>query len=141
MNAQNHEEPSMFHLLVAVALLAASNAERDAVEFTKDSLAVVKQNVDDGKAVLADVRSEEEWDQGHLAESLFLPAATIRKGKYPAAATKAVPKDKIVYTFCVVGMRAKRAAIALGKAGYEVRALKPGYEELLEAGFKPAEPK
>jgi rhodanese-related sulfurtransferase len=131
----------MSHLLIAIALLAASNAERDSVEFTKDSLKVVKQNVDDGKAVMVDVRSQEEWDQGHLDDSLFLPVTMIRKGKYPAAATKTVPKDKVVYTFCVVGMRAKRAAIALGKEGYEVRALKPGYDKLLEAGFKKAETK
>jgi phage shock protein E len=131
----------MSHLLIAIALLAASNAERDSVEFTKDSLKVVKQNVDDGKAVMVDVRSQEEWDQGHLDDSLFLPVTMIRKGKYPAAATKTLPKDKVVYAFCVVGMRAKRAAIALGKQGYEVRPLKPGYDELLEAGFKKAETK
>jgi phage shock protein E len=131
----------MSHLLFAIALLAASNAERDSVEFTKDSLQVVKQNVDEGKAVMVDVRSQEEWDQGHLDDSLFLPVTMIRKGKYPAAATKTLPKDKVVYAFCVVGMRAKRAAIALGKQGYEVRALKPGYDELLEAGFKKAETK
>lgn len=131
----------MLHLLIAVALLAASNGERDSIEFTKDSLEVVQQNVDEGKAVLADTRSQEEWDEGHLADCLFLPAAAIRKGIYPPAITKPVPKDKIVYTFCVVGMRAKRAAIALRKQGYEVRPLKPGYKELLEAGFKAAEAK
>jgi rhodanese-related sulfurtransferase len=55
---------------------------------------------------------------------------------------KKLPKNKktILYTFCVVGMRAKTAAIKLEQAGYTVRALKPGYEELLEAGFKKAEP-
>jgi len=131
----------MSHLLIAIALLAASNAERESVEFTKDSLEVVKQNVDDGKAVMVDVRSKEEWDKGHIEESLFLPVTSIRKGKYPPATTKVLPKDKVVYTFCVVGMRAKKAAAALVKEGYEVRALKPGYDELIEAGFKKAETK
>jgi len=131
----------MSYVLIAIALLAASNAERESVEFTKDSLEVVKQNVDDGKAVMVDVRSKEEWDKGHLEDSLFLPVTSIRKGEYPPAMTKAVPKAKIVYTFCVVGMRAKKAAGALGKQGYEVRALKPGYDELIEAGFKKAETK
>ena len=128
----------MSHILIAIALLAASNAERESVEFTKDSLEVVKQNVSDGKAVLADVRSKEEWDKGRIEDSIFLPVSSIRKGKYPPPMTKALPKDKIIYTFCVVGMRAKRAAAALGK-GYEVRALKPGYDELIEAGFKKAD--
>lgn len=38
-------------------------------------------------------------------------------------------------------MRAKAAAKVLIKHGYEVRALKPGYDELLKAGFKKAENK
>jgi hypothetical protein len=37
-------------------------------------------------------------------------------------------------------MRARTAAFALEKHGYTVRALKPGYKQLLEAGFKKAEP-
>jgi rhodanese-related sulfurtransferase len=51
---------------------------------------------------------------------------------------KKLPKNKktILYTFCVVGMRAKTAAIKLDQEGYTVRALKPGYDELLKAGFK-----
>jgi phage shock protein E len=126
-------------ILAAIAFLAATNAEREPVEFTKDSLEVVKQNVDDGKAVMVDVRNKVEWDKGHLEDSSFLPVSAIRKGKYPPAMTKALPKDKTLYTFCVVGMRAKKAAAALGKQGYEVRALKPGYDELIEAGFKKAD--
>jgi phage shock protein E len=129
----------MPHLLVALALLAATDAEREPVEFTKDSLEEVKQNVTDEKAVLVDVRSQEEWDEGHLEDSIFLPVSSIRKRKYPAEKIKALPEDKIIYTFCVVGMRAKRAAAALGKQGFDVRALKPGYDELIEAGFKMAD--
>ena len=51
---------------------------------------------------------------------------------------KRLPPKKIIYTFCVVGMRAKAAAKALETHGYTVRALKPGYDELLAAGFKGA---
>ena len=38
-------------------------------------------------------------------------------------------------------MRAKTAAKALEQHGYTVRALKPGYDELIKAGFKKAENK
>jgi hypothetical protein len=38
-------------------------------------------------------------------------------------------------------MRAKQAGVILEKQGYTVRALKPGYEQLLKAGFKKAEKK
>jgi rhodanese-related sulfurtransferase len=61
---------------------------------------------------------------------------SLRKGGDPKALAKKLPKKKVLYTFCVVGMRAKTAAYELGKHGYTVRAVKPGYEDLLKAGFK-----
>jgi phage shock protein E len=122
------------------ALLLAANSPRGNIEFTKDSLKVVQDNVAKKKAVLVDVRSEEEWKQGHIEGSIFVPVTSLRKGGDPKALAKTLPQKKIIYTFCVVGMRAKTAAYELQKHGYTVRALKPGYEELVKAGFKKAKP-
>jgi phage shock protein E len=126
--------------LIALPLLLVANSDRSNVEFTKDSLDVVKQHIAEEKAVLVDVRSEQEWKQGHLEGALFVPVTSLRKGGDPKALAKTLPKKKILYTFCVVGMRAKSAAHALEKHGYTVRALKPGYDDLLKAGFKKAKP-
>lgn len=123
---------------LALTIVLATGAESAPVEFTTDSLEVVQENVAQGDAVLVDVRSKEEWDEGHLADSVFLPASSLRKREFPTEMTKELPKNKIIYTFCVVGMRAKRAAAALEKQGFDVRALKPGYEELIEAGLRRA---
>jgi rhodanese-related sulfurtransferase len=123
---------------LAVVTILATSSPRSGIEFTKDSLDTIKKNVANGKAVLVDVRSEEEWKQGHIEESLFVPVTSLRKGGDRKAIAKILPKDKIVYTFCVVGMRAKAAAYELSKQGYTVRALKPGYEDLVKAGFKKA---
>ena len=120
-----------------------ANARRT-IEFTEDSLAVVKKNVADGVAVLVDVRSEEEWKKGHLVGSIFVPVTSLQRDTLdPAKLEKTLPKkeEKILYTFCIVGMRAKQAGIVLEKQGYKVRALKPGYEELVKAGFKNVESK
>jgi rhodanese-related sulfurtransferase len=137
---------SAIYCLAVVTLLAqnearpvpASNEARYKVEFTKDTLAMVKRNVVEEKAVLVDVRSQSEWDRGHIEGSIFLPIDSLRKKPDPKMLAKKLPKKKVLYTFCVVGMRAKAAAIKLEQQGYTVRALKPGYEELLEAGFKKA---
>lgn len=126
---------SLVYLLAVVSLLSVNSARSD-VEFTKDSLKVVKKNVAAKKAVLVDVRSIQEWNQGHIDGSVFLPVTSLRKGGDPKILAKTLPKKKILYTFCVVGMRAKTAAYELGKHGYTVRTLKPGYDELLKAGFK-----
>jgi rhodanese-related sulfurtransferase len=111
-------------------------AARANIEFTEDTLEVVKQNVAEKKAVLVDVRSQEEWNQGHIEGSIFMPITSLQKHSFdPEKVAKALPEDKILYTFCVVGVRARAAAKVLKQEGYEVRALKPGYEELVEAGF------
>jgi phage shock protein E len=124
--------------LFTMSLALQTVSPRGNVEFTKDSLKTVMENVASGKAVLVDVRSEEEWKQGHIESSLFVPVTSLRKGGDSKALAKILPKKKVLYTFCVVGMRAKTAAFALEKQGYPVRALKPGYEDLAKAGFKKA---
>jgi rhodanese-related sulfurtransferase len=114
--------------------LALSASIAVASEHTRDSLATVKENVARKKAVLVDVREQAEWDEGHLAGAVLLPLSELKKGQ-PA---DKLPKDKILYTHCVVGQRAISAGNILEKLGYEVRPLKAGYKQLLEAGFPKA---
>ena len=86
--------------------------------------------------MLVDVRSVEEWNKGHIDGSVFVPVTSLQKHSLDSVKlAETLPKDKIVYTFCVVGMRAKQAAKILEEQGYTVRALKPGYDELVKAGF------
>lgn len=118
-----------FALLISPALAAGP---------TSDSLATVKANVEAEKAVLVDVREKSEWDRGHLEKSIFLPLSSLKQGGAEQVAKK-VPKGKIVYTFCVVGKRAVTAGNVIEQLGYDVRPLKPGYKELVRAGFKRAE--
>jgi len=114
----------------------AAESGRSNIEFTNDSLAVVKRNVAEDKAVLVDVRSEQEWNRGFIEGSIFLPDTSLREKVDPEYLAEKVPKDKIIYTFCVVGMRARRVGKILEDHGYTVRVLKPGYDDLIKAGFK-----
>ena len=109
-----------------------------AAELTKDSLAQVKANVTEKKAVLVDVREKSEWDKGHVEGAVFLPLSELKAGVDAKEIAKRLPKDKIIYTHCVLGKRSVTAGDMLQKLGYEVRCLKPGYQELLDAGFQKA---
>jgi rhodanese-related sulfurtransferase len=131
---------AFLYFLVVLAEVASGSA-RNTVEFTKESLDLVKKNIAAGKAVLVDVRSEEEWKKGTIDGAIFVPVTSLRKGGDPKKLAKTLPKKKILYTYCVVGMRARAAAFELQKQGYTVRALKPGYDDLLKAGFKKTVPK
>jgi len=128
----------MSGLFMAVLLSMPGDA-RPSAQFTQDSLDIVYTNVAENKAVLVDVRSPEEWNQGHIDGAIFLPIDSLRKYNLnPKKLQKTLPKGKILYTYCLMGMRAKAAATILERQGYTVRALKPGYEDLINWGFEKA---
>jgi rhodanese-related sulfurtransferase len=108
-------------------------------EHTKDTLETVKKNVETEKAVIVDVREDSEWKAGHVAGAIHLPSSKLNLDSEVAELIKKLPKDKVIYTHCKAGGRALRCGEILKKQGFDVRPLKPGYEELLKAGFKKAE--
>src|SRR5262249_35264321 len=97
-----------------------------------------QENVATHKAVLVDVRELGEWQEGHVEGAILLPLSSLKKGPDTSAVEQQLPKDKIVYTHCVMGVRALKAAKILEKLGYNVHALKAGYEDLVKAGFEKA---
>lgn len=123
---------------LAVVCVIAMVMSATAAEHTKDSLQTVKKNVEEKKALLVDVREQTEWDEGHISGAVFLPLSELRNGIDAASLQKKLPKDRIIYTHCVVGKRSLAGADILAKHGYDVRPLKPGYKDLLLAGFEKA---
>ncbi|MFM8251301.1 MAG: rhodanese-like domain-containing protein [Planctomycetota bacterium] len=107
-----------------------------AQEHTKDSLATVKENLDKKKAVLWDVREANEWSAGHLKAASSKPLSQLSDEQSLAALIKDLKKDQIIYCHCKAGRRAITAAEILRKQGFDVRPLKQGYDQLLEAGFE-----
>lgn len=128
-------------LSCAVALLVALpqtvfSEISDAIEFTTDSLETVKTNVEEGEAVLVDVRELIEWNSGHIRDAIHLPWRTLQGKKGDQLILDKLPKDKIIYTYCAVGYRSSRAGKIILKHKFDVRPLKPGFEELVKAGFE-----
>lgn len=122
----------------AFVLLLLLAAQVYSAEHTTDSLEVVKQNVAAKKAVFVDVRERSEWQDGHVADAVAIPMTQLEKKKLPSELLGRLPKDRILYTYCVVGMRSRKAADILVKHGYQVRPLKAGFDELQKAGFPTA---
>ena len=114
---------------------SADDRDLEPKEHTKDSLDTVKEKIAEKKAILVDVRDLVEWNAGHVQGAVLLPWRELQDKLTEAQVKEKLPKDKILYTHCAVGYRSLRAAKILKKYGYEVRALKPGYEELIKAGF------
>lgn len=108
-----------------------------AADTPEEPLSQVKTNVESGKAVLVDVRQQREWDAGHVEGAILLPLGSIEDGLNPEEAAK-LPKEKVVYLHCAIGLRAAAAGEALEKLGYKVRPLDVDYKALVKAGFEKA---
>jgi phage shock protein E len=68
-----------------------------------------------GQPVVIDVRTEAEWNAGHLEGAVLIPHDRITQG-----ITAAVPDKKTpIYLYCRSGRRTGLALDALKKAGYE----------------------
>jgi phage shock protein E len=126
-------------LSIALAMLCTLPTTKvlAADEHTKDSLDTIKKNLADKKAVILDVREKREWDAGHLKQAQLVPLSDLTKDK--KAAVKGIDKKQIVYLHCRSGRRSLQAAEILKSMGFDARALKPGYAELLKAGFPKAD--
>jgi phage shock protein E len=126
-------------VIVAIVFASYCNAAV-AIEHTKDTLGDVRKNIDANKAVLIDVREQDEWDEGHLKEAVLVTLSKLteaaKSGKAADAFSKTLPKKKIIYCHCRSGYRTLKAGAILKQWGFDVRPLKAGYDDLIEAGFE-----
>lgn len=82
-----------------------------------DRYDAIKQDVADG-AQLLDVRTPEEFSEGHIKEAVNLPLQQIQAGEEPR-----VDKDSTLYVYCRSGNRSAQAAAILRDGGYNVKDL------------------
>ena len=104
---------------------------------TEDTLAKVKHDVMAQDAILIDVREPKEWSRGHLSLAQSLPLSELRTTTENNLHDR-LPGNKIIYCHCLSGSRCLEAASILLSRGYDARALKPGYPDLIDAGFTQA---
>lgn len=81
-----------------------------------------------------DVRTQQEWDTGHLKDAHLIPHEQI------AARISEVTEDKdaVIHLYCRSGGRAGRAKTVLEEMGFTQVLNDGGYEDLKAAG-KPVE--
>ena len=122
----------MNKLLTAVLSVAAITAPLVA---SADSTPKAEQSAvqaQKAKGIWIDVRSAEEFNDGHLQDSINIPHDQI------VERIKAVSPDKDapINLYCRSGRRAEVALTELKKAGYTNVTNHGGYEDLLKKGLK-----
>jgi rhodanese-related sulfurtransferase len=81
-------------------------------------------------ATFVDVRTQAEWDQGHIPNSLLIPLEQL-----PGRLSE-LPRDKDVVVVCRSGVRSKEGAEVLRQAGFtRVTCLSGGLQAWAAAGY------
>ncbi|MDE6770081.1 MAG: rhodanese-like domain-containing protein, partial [Muribaculaceae bacterium] len=93
---------------------------------------VFEKGLEKGNVQLLDVRSAEEYAEGHLRDALNID---VQEPDFQAEATSQLEKDKPVYVYCRSGRRSLLAGSMLAKDGYTVVDLDGGILGWEKAGL------
>jgi rhodanese-related sulfurtransferase len=106
-------------LLAALGLTTACGQKNYEDVDTEGFAALIAQP----EVVVLDVRTSEEYLEGHLAEALLID---VKGDDFLDKARKALPKDKTIAIYCRSGRRSAHAAEMLAAEGFKVVNLKGG---------------
>lgn len=77
--------------------------------------AALQMCMEDKTALLVDVRTNREYDEGHIENARNIPVLSLLKNPY-AVSTR---RDQRIYLYCGAGYQSEAAARCLLEAGYE----------------------
>lgn len=97
----------LFILVIFITNIGSS--KKSAINTPKVSS--ISDIVQDENIVLIDVRTEEEYDSGHIPRAINIPYTEIEN-------EVDYDKDKPIAVYCRTGKRSKEAALTLEKMGY-----------------------
>ena len=87
--------------------------KRDIKEITKDELKFFLNNFNE--VILLDVRSHQEYEEGHLQGAINIPIYELEK----IVKNKIKNFDAVIIAYCSAGIRSKKAVKILKKLGYK----------------------
>ena len=93
---------------------STSSSSSDASGYTTISPAEAKGKIDAGGVTIVDVRTQAEYDEGHIDGAVLVPLDTIN-----GADILALPdKSAMLIVYCRTGVRSAKASAVLAEMGY-----------------------
>ena len=83
-------------------------------EYKKITSDEAKKMMETQKAIVVDVRTLEEYNEGHIPNAISVPLETIEN----EAEAKLKNKDDLILVYCRSGRRSREAALKLIEKGY-----------------------
>jgi rhodanese-related sulfurtransferase len=105
----------VFFLIISVLSGCATKNESDASEYQTITAKEAKTMMDtDSEVIILDVRTEEEYDSGHISDALLIPDIDIKD----QAEVTLTDKAATILVYCRSGRRSALAAKDLVDLGY-----------------------
>lgn len=106
----------IFSILAALLLLAACAPKAPVAEYHKITAEQAKERLDSGdELILLDVRTQDEFNTGHIAGAILLPNETITETEQPDILPDL---NAEILIYCRSGNRSAQAAKKLVAQGY-----------------------
>ena len=126
-----------FILLVCLLLLAAlsgcttTTKPPEKAQYIDITVQQGKELIDRGEVFILDVRTQEEYDAGHIKGSTLIPLQVLDKR------LGEIPKDRKILVYCRTGHRSAQASEILVNNGFaQVYNMKGGIVEWTNAGYE-----
>ena len=117
-------------LIMLCSLFGCSSAQTQG--FKSLTVEEYAKAIEDTGIVRLDVRTAEEYADGHIANTINID---VLKDDFEKKTKATLPKDKVMAVNCRSGKRSKNAARILVKNGFKVIELDAGYNDWLAKGM------
>lgn len=118
-------------LLIAVTGCIGQDAGDVPVGYIDVNASQAKEMIDSGEFFLLDVRTQEEYDEGHINGSILIPVEVI------GSRLDELPEDMKILVYCRTGIRSAQASQVLVDNGFEqVYNMKGGINEWMNSGYE-----
>jgi rhodanese-related sulfurtransferase len=119
-----------FLILAAISGCISTTKPPEKAQYTDVSVQQAKEMIDRGEVFILDVRTQEEYDAGHIKNSTVIPLQVLDKR------LNELPRDKKILVYCMSGIRSAQASQILVNNGFkEIYNMKGGITDWTNAGY------
>ncbi|MDO9098030.1 MAG: rhodanese-like domain-containing protein [Candidatus Methanoperedens sp.] len=123
-------------LLAALSGCVDSTKPPEKAQYEDITVQRAKEMIDRGEVFILDVRTQEEYDAGHIKGSTRIPVQDIPAQELDEAIAK-IPRDRKLLVYCRTARRSAQASEILVNNGFaQVYNMKGGIVEWTKAGYE-----
>ena len=102
-------------LLLSLALVGCGNQQQEIAYQQINAEEAATMMKEEKDFVIVDVRTEEEYNEAHIADAICIPNESIEE----EAINRLPDKEQLIFVYCRSGNRSKQAAEKLAEQGYK----------------------